>query len=265
MSYPPQGSITKAELNSVEADLATHEVATTAIHGVGASVIDSVAVRNTAINNHSAISDVHHSKFNILDKFREVIDWSSLDAYQTGGDTGHDNRADGSSVRLKTGVTSGYVARIASINFWQRFLDTGKAITIEFPIPEIQYNEADTYFWLRFAMSVSAEGEVPSETVDHFGWKMMGGDLYASNADGSTQKITDTGVHLDDGTQRTRLKVVLTPGTDCKFYVNDVLKVTHTENLPDYLHYYLHFVVQTKTSASRFIRVGRVLIEKEHA
>lgn len=204
-------------------------------------------------------------KLDVFDKFRECISWSSLEAYQTGGDAGFENRADGSSVRLNTGATIDYVTRIASRNFWQRLRDDGKLITIEFPIPEIQYNQADTYFWLRFAMSVSAETEPPSETVDHFGWKMMGGDLYASNADGAAQKITDTGVDLPSGTQRTRLKVVFNPGTDCKFYVNDVLKATHTENLPDYLHYYLHFVVQTKTAASRFIRVGRVLIEKENA
>lgn len=218
-----------------------------------------------AIAVHKSNASAHHTKFDIFDKFRECISWSSLEAYQTGGDTGFDNRADGSSVRINTGTTTDYVARIASRNFWQRLLDAGKIITIEFPIPEIQYNQADTYFWLRFAMSISAETDPPSETVDHFGWKMMGGDLYASNADGTTQKITDTGVDLTSGTQRTRLKVVLNPGTDCKFYVDDVLKVTHTENLPDYLHYYLHFVVQTKTDASRFIRVGRVLIEKEHA
>ena len=36
MSYPPQGTITRAELNSVEADLAAHGIATTGIHGVGA-------------------------------------------------------------------------------------------------------------------------------------------------------------------------------------------------------------------------------------
>ncbi len=36
MPYPPQGTITRAELNSVEADLAAHGIATTAIHGVGA-------------------------------------------------------------------------------------------------------------------------------------------------------------------------------------------------------------------------------------
>ena len=205
-------------------------------------------------------------KMDIFDKFRDFIDWSSLDAYQPGGNDGHIINACGPVVQLRTGATIDYVARIGCLIYWQRLFDAGKLVTIEFVIEEIQGLVSDTHFWLRFASGISAETDPPSEVQDHFGWKSVGGDLYASNADGLTQKITDTGVKLTaDGLERTRLKMIINPESYCKFYVNDVLKVTHTENLLNATFAYLHMVVQTKVAATRFIRVGRVLIEKEHA
>lgn len=40
-----------------------HEAETTGIHGVGASTIDSLALRNAAIAAHAAIAAAHHTKF----------------------------------------------------------------------------------------------------------------------------------------------------------------------------------------------------------
>ena len=158
-----------------------------------------------------------------------------------------------------TGGTVDYDARITSKSAWYSLFDSGKAVTIEFPITYM-YSVTSQNIWLRLAY---AYADPPSETAQHIGWKIIGADLYASNADGTTQTITDTTINLGATDQRTRLKMVITPGTDCKFYVNDVLKVTHTTNLPALPAYLnIHFHIRTLEAASKAIHVGRVLTER---
>jgi hypothetical protein len=57
------------------------------------------------------------------------------------------------------------------------------------------------------------------------------GTLYAQNADGVTATSTDisSGLTL---TNWNVYEIIFTPGVDAKFYVNGVLKATHTTNLP---------------------------------
>jgi len=196
-----------------------------------------------------------------FDKFREFIPWVSVDGFTVGGDTGYDVAGGGGLLVMATGTTSDYDTYCHSVHSWRHLLDAGKVITIELPIYFL-YSVVNLNIWQRFAASMA---DPPSETVDHFGWKIIGADLYASNADGATQTITDTTVDLTTGSQRTRLKMVLNPGTDCKFYVNDVLKVTHTTNLPDATLYYLHIHLRTLEAVVKRLYSGRVLIEKEHA
>lgn len=67
-------------------------------------------------------------------------------------------------------------------------------------------------------------------TVKHMGFILDGTKIYASNADGTTQTTTElTGVTL---TATNVYRVVQDSGTNIKFYVNGVLKATHTTNLP---------------------------------
>jgi len=199
--------------------------------------------------------------FDILDKFREFIPWVSLDGFSVGGDTGYAITPQATRLTITTGNVADYDARIISPSVWHYLFDSGKAVTIEFPIVNMD-SVASQNIWLRFATSTD---DPPSETVNHFGWKIIGAVLYASNADGTTQTITDTGVSLSTSAQRTRLKIVFVPGTDCKYYVNDVLKVTHTTNLCGDSYAFLHFHMRTLEAAAKGISLGRVLIEKEYA
>lgn len=197
----------------------------------------------------------------VFDKFREFIPWVSPDGFTAVADTGGGVTFQTARVILDTGPTTDYDAQVRTLEQWVCLLDAGKLIIVEFIIINLT-TITDQNIWLRLSQGVA---DPPSETIDHFGWKIIGADLYASNADGTTQNITDTTVNLSTGHQRTRLKAVLNPGTDCKFYVNDVLKVTHTENLPDALEYYLHAHIRTLADAAIRLGLGRVLIEKEHA
>ena len=70
-----------------------------------------------------------------------------------------------------------------------------------------------------------------TSVIDHFGIFVDDATIYASNADGTTQtKTAITGVTL---AARNVYFIDFTTGSSVKFYVNDVLKATHTTNLPD--------------------------------
>jgi hypothetical protein len=203
------------------------------------------------------------SEVKVLDafgKFREFIPWVCLDTFVYGGDTGYAITPALPILVMSTGATANYDAFLYTSEKWYSLLDTGKKITVEFIINRLSSVAAQN-IWLRLE---STFFDPPSETVDHFGFKIINGDLYASNANGTTQTITDTTVDLASGYQRTRLKIVLNPGTDCKFYVNNVLKVTHITNLPNSINYLLHLQIRTTEAVSKEIDLGRVLIEKEY-
>ena len=195
-----------------------------------------------------------------FDKFREFIPWVSLDGFTIGGDTGYSVAANGAYLLLYAAATVDYDAYCCSKGLWVKLLDSGKVITFDFPLLYLNSITA-LNIWVRMAAGTA---DPPSETVGHFGWKIINADLYASNADGTTQTITDTTVDLVAATQRTRLKIVFTPGTNCKFYVNDVLKVTHTTNLPTAANYYFHVHVRTTVAEAKHLQIGRILLEKEH-
>lgn len=199
----------------------------------------------------------------MLSRFFDFIPWVSLDGFDTGGDAGADVAVESPVVRLTTGGGgANFDAYLWSKEAWIHIVDNGKLLTFEFPLVSLS-SVANLNVWLHLS---NGPADPPSETAGHIGWKIINADLYASNADGAAQKITDTGVDLSAAGQRTRLKAVLTPGTDCKYYVNDVLKVTHTANLlPAGWGVQLLFHIRTTLAAVKFIYLGRVLIDKEHA
>ena len=206
-------------------------------------------------------SGIKVAAFDIFDKFRDFIPWVSLDAFEVGGDVGYVVNIYGDRLVVQQGGTADYDAWIKSAAKWYSVFEAGTKTTIEFFLLALLDISAQN-IWIRFAFT---DSDPPSETDEHFGWKIIGADLYASNADGTTQKITDTGVNLVAGDQRTRLRVVVNPGVDIKFYVNDVLKVTHTENLPDEPRLYFHTHVRVTTADYRAVHLGRILVEKEYA
>ena len=203
--------------------------------------------------------------FNIFDKFREFISWRSLDGFTVGGDAAYSVTCQDATVLLATGYAAAdYDCFLKSASLRHFLVAAGKVITVEFIISWLSHTSFQT-IWLRMAQA----GEDPP-IIDHvFGWKILNADLYAENDDGTTQTITDTGVNITSTTQFTRLKMVFTPGTNIKFYVNDVLKVTHTTNLPTGAHHVFHCHIRTHSTAAnataiRKIELQRALIEKEY-
>ena len=143
-------------------------------------------------------------------------------------------------------------------DFPTNFFESGKPFTIEIIILNINsITDQEIELFV---------GQMPTIDQTHFGFSLQGdGIVYASNSIAGFEQRTTTGVTLSTGEQFTRLKAVFTVGTDIKFYVNDVLKVTHTSLLPAGTGgLFFNIYIGTDADADKTIELGRVLIKKEY-
>lgn len=203
-----------------------------------------------------------------FDSFLDLINWSSLDGFTTTtiGSAGS-TAIQSASVQLAT--VSGAVAgggTFITQNRWYNIIEIGKPITVEWIIWSTDHSTAGGQFD-GYLQMVEDPGSYPVTTGKHFGFWIDETNIKASCADGTTQSTTDTGevITVAQGEQLRRLKAVYTPGTDIKFYINDVLKATHTTHLPDdAAHFRLALGVSTGNTASKIFNFGRVLIQKQY-
>lgn len=74
----------------------------------------------------------------------------------------------------------------------------------------------------------------PTDIEAHMAFKIINGSIYASCANGSTQTITDTGIDLSSALNILMFRPLFTGATltSIEYYVNGVLKATHSTNLP---------------------------------
>ena len=107
---------------------------------------------------------------------------------------------------------------------------------------------ADTEF--RFYLLRNTGAVPPVDTNEHGGFKIINGVVYASNADGVTEKVTNTGVTIPTWGGAT-FEIRGVGGNTIKFYVNGVLKATHTENLPANNNYCLILILKNTVAAGR--------------
>lgn len=203
-----------------------------------------------------------------FDSFLDLINWSSLDGFSTFtiGSAGSTS-IQSASVQLATvsGAGAGggtFICQNRSYNI----VETGKPITVEWIIWSTDHSTSGGQFD-GYLQMVEGSGSYPVTTANHFGFWIDETAIKATCADGTTETITDTGevITVSQGEQLRRLKVVYTPGTDIKFYLNDVLKATHTTNLPDAAtSFRLTLGVSTGNTASKLFNFGRVLIQKNY-
>jgi len=194
-----------------------------------------------------------------FDKYRDLVSWSSLDGYTT-TTTGGSSGVQGALLFLLTGATNGNSTTIIPTNTYQSIVQTGKVITVEWVI---MYVSSVTSVVRRVYISQS-NANPASDTVHHFGFKVTNGDIYSSSSDGSVEEANDTTSNLATGIQITRLKAVLTPGTDCKFYVDGVLKATHSTRLPQVGSYWNSIGLTTSENVAKDMYLGRFALEREY-
>lgn len=186
--------------------------------------------------------------------------WTSIDGFVTTTDGAGVAEPHGTRLRLGADAVTGHKAYIRTDNRWGALMEADHKVSLEWMIHHLA---ADTNQTILLHVTLEAT-HPPSETNKHAGFKIVNGDLYASNADGATQKITDTGVNLSAGYQFTCVRVDVDPGVNCKFYVNGTLKVTHTDNIPQYGDYYFNSGIVANADLVREICLGRFLLEREY-
>jgi len=144
---------------------------------------------------------------------------------------------------------------------YRNIVAAGKLLTVEFQITELD-SIATNNVYLDFVASTWPD--IPGDDDIAVGFIVKNGVVYGHCASGAAHTDTTTGVTLSTGDQRTRLRFVFNPGTDCKFYVNDVLKCTITTTLPTTATLYAQVGVETLAAAYVHVSFGRILIKKEY-
>lgn len=197
--------------------------------------------------------------YDITGRFIELVSWVSIDGFTVGGDAGYTISPQFPQVYLHPANVVNNDAYLRSKAGWNKFLNEGGEATFEFRILYMN-SVADVTNWIHFT---GAFADPPGEIKSHIGWRIDNARVNASCGSNAAQTLTDTCVDLAAVTQNTIFKMVLLPGTSCKYYIDNVLKATHTTNLPttDFCNLQIH--IRTLAAAFKAIYYSRVLMVKE--
>lgn len=205
----------------------------------------------------------YHAIVDIFDKYRDFVPIIPMDttAWIIEKDGTGSVSNSGSLLTFTTDDVTGNKTFIRASSSYEQLTSLAGLVTAEWVVRKI--NATDSTVWLLFIVDSDTP---PDELYTHFGFKIINGRVWATSCADPNQEITDTGVDLVNvAYQFTRLKVVVNPGVDVKFYVNGVLKVTHTENLPAEDAYYFLMGITTGADAGKVLGLGRFLLEKAYA
>jgi len=196
----------------------------------------------------------------IFDKFLDLVHWVSIDGfYEDAQGFGYCQAIDG-ELQIYTGSTLDDWNQISSNGYYRKLFQAAKVMSIEFQISNLSSITTDT---IRLYL-VKDPGYPSVDTENGIGFKIINGLIYGYTCNGAANTITTTATSLATGAQQTRLRIVFTPGTDCKFYVNDVLKLTITTTLATDDASMLYLAMSTQAAAGVTVSLGRILIEKEY-
>lgn len=166
----------------------------------------------------------------LFDRFISEYNFEALDGYDVslGAGSRTVTLVSAGVVQLSTGITISSRATIQDLSSGQgRWnITSGSRMQAEFYFSLTSI--ADNTAHLRFQ---SLLADPPSDTDRHVGFKIINGRVWAVSSNTGTTAMTDTGVDLV-GSVYTRLRFDYKSGTNIRFYVNGVLKATHTTDLP---------------------------------
>jgi len=100
----------------------------------------------------------------------------------------------------------------------------------------------------------------PSDICNHGGFKVINGEIWATNADGTTETATDAGASIATAWSTTKLRMI---GTDSsiQFYVGDTLKAEHSTNLPAKYNYFIYVGITNEAASNKGIRVRPIVVQ----
>jgi len=190
--------------------------------------------------------------------FLDLINWQGPDAFSSAADGIGDAGFNCPELVLNSGYVLNHRTYAKTLAYYQNLVAAGKLLTVEFQITDLVTVGAFAA-WLG---AINDQTDPPGNNDYQVGFIIRNSVVYGHCGNGSAYTETTTGVTLDQGVQRTRLKLIFNPGTDCKFYVDDVLKCTITTNLPTAFPFRIYTAMQNLSEDVQTIRIARVLIEK---
>jgi len=95
---------------------------------------------------------------------------------------------------------------------------------------------------------------------DYWGFKISNGSIFAINCDDGSETSTDTGIDRAAATNYITTMKTFIDYSNIKFYVNGILKATHTTNIPSMGVAYPHLILRTKDDVAKIYRFGRIAI-----
>ena len=239
LNLPPPSAI---EEPSRKAELDAHTALTTGVHGVGSKHVAAIesAGAEAPLKLHTALIDstFFHEDWKTLDKWTESYVgsgnrhlWDIWNLRERTGDTIN------SEARVYTGMLPNFNLHVLNQSMFARLqIDSSGYTNFEWFFGAWQY----------------AVAKPPSLTAKHVGWKVINGNIYATNADGTTEKATDTGIDFGSNWASHNLLTVCTQtNAEIKYYVDEVLKATHSENIPDHTNSYIYASVKNTVAANR--------------
>jgi hypothetical protein len=144
-------------------------------------------------------------------------------------------------------------------------LESGLRTVFEFQLRNLgSLVNQDIYFYLTAVLHLFSY-VAPTLTENHFGFRIHNGTLYATVANGTTETATDTGFVLVSGGQNHILRVEIIHGIQAKFFIDNVLKLTITTNLPatSVTDMGVRFVVISNEVASKSVYIANAILQHE--
>ena len=93
---------------------------------------------------------------------------------------------------------------------------------------------------------------MPSLTAAHVGFKIINGDLYATSCDGvNAENSTDLSVSISAAYASKELYIKIL-ASSIEFYVDDVLKATHSTNLPSFSNLLIYCGIMTTNTTAKY-------------
>jgi len=90
----------------------------------------------------------------------------------------------------------------------------------------------------------------PSLTEHHVGFEVLNGAIRSTSGDGSTREVQETGITYANQWALHKLAFIFRSGA-IDFYVDDVLKTTHSTNLPTISNGYMYLSLSNQVAADR--------------
>jgi hypothetical protein len=271
----PQGSPGGAEVHgneyhdpdfASEAALAAHAAANTGVHNVGSlyiakSSVDGLNLASHKTRHQSGGADElsltnlsglpidalpRTAPFFFFDVWKDTNGWTEVyvgSAFRYGG------MAD---LQLFTGATN---ASRATYYTTTRAFEGPQYYGLKFFIP-VQSFASLTNSEIRIFLVKDGESLAPlSDTGQHGGFKILNGQIWATTADGTSETATDTGLSIATIYASKSLEVRGIWNTSIQYYVDGVLKATHTTNLPSASNYRICFEIKNTSAVNQGIRI----------